>query len=237
MVPNVSLESVKKFFPFTRKTILNVLLLTGMGLSLVFLSKPYGSAAFAFGGVFLSTDYKILKTLRLNDQYHWIQNENTSAEAQRQYKRKQFIERGPDRVELKPMGNGDFRGVLTQASECVYEGLTFRIYVKASLDKKETVKKSNSDQVTHYDLRLGTVEITRISESDEGRILFLSITGWNENYEDQQEEHLVKEVRERLEIEDDSDEPFAKVIDEGKVNEFDIDEWRAIADWAEDQSL
>lgn len=204
-----------------------------MWAGLVWLPEPFGSGIFALGGVILSTDYEVLKTLRLDRQYRWITTPGIVTEARQQYKRKRFIERGPDKIDLHSQANGDFRGSLSPGSDSVYEGLTFRVYVEAPLG--ESTADGGSDGVTHYDLRLGTIEVTRVSESENGQTLFFSVTEWNDTFEDTTESQFAAEVKQRLRQGDDSDDPFAKVVDVGSVNEYDVEEWRSISEWADEE--
>lgn len=206
-----------------------------MWAGLVWLPKPLGSGIFALGGVLLSTDYEVLKTLRLDRQYRWITTPGIVTEARQQYKRKTFIERGPGRINLHSQANGDFRGSFSPSSDSVYEGLTFRVYVEAPLDESTANEETANDGVTHYDLRLGTIEVTRVSESDQGQTLFFSVIEWSDTFEDETEARLAGEVQERLRRGDNSDEPFAKVVDVGSVNEYDVDEWRSISEWADEK--
>ncbi|MFC4406603.1 hypothetical protein [Haloarchaeobius iranensis] len=143
----------------------------------------------------------------------------------RDYQAKQFIERGPDQIELQVQSDGDFRGTVHQKPDCLYTGLRFRIYVEAPV--------SESDDLD-YHLRLGTAELTRVSVTgDDSRTVFLTIDEWETRFEDRDEEQFAERARARILGDEEGDiSPFAKIAEAERINEFGIDEWRAIYDWA-----
>jgi hypothetical protein len=197
-----------------------------MWAALVNVPSPYNRGLFVLGGIVLSTDYGVLRTINLEGLYRWIDTPGLASEAEQQYRRKQFIERGPEEIELKSEANGDFRGQITQATDSIYGGLTFWLCVREPYDGGENLK---------YHLRLGVVKVTDISESTSGKLLSFSIVNWREGFESRGEMERADEIKARLEEGDTSDELFAKVVNVSGVNEFDTNEWRAIADWADDR--
>jgi len=199
-----------------------------MWVCLTVLSRPYDMAVFSLGTVLLSTDYKLLRTVRLDPVYQFVTAPDTIRTVQHQYERKRFDERGPDKIPLDPKGNGDFRGVVAQRVESVHEGLRFRVNVKTEIDME------TPPGIKKYHLRLGTVRVTNVSETDDadgGVVVFFSISEWRQENEDSSEREVLKEVRENLKQGKCSRELFAKVDDTGPINRFTLDQWRAIFQW------
>jgi len=197
-----------------------------MGSALVLLKQPYGAGVFSLGVLVLASDYAILKMLSLNGAYRWIQAKNALIErVERDYRAKVFIERGPDKIELHPQTSGNFRAVVDEASENLYPGMLFRIYIKAPLDNPDGL---------FYDLRLGTAEITRVSDTNDGSVTaFLTIREWETQFEDSDERKLATEAKHEIRSPGScSFSPFAKIAEKDRINKFDAEEWRAIYDWA-----
>jgi len=173
----------------------------------------------------LASDYKILQMLSLDAQYRWVQSRSGLKDrVERDYRAKVFIERGPKKIELQSQADGNFRAVINHETECLYPGLRFRIYVEAPLDDSEGL---------HYHLRLGTGEVTRVSETNDGSVTaFVTIESWETEFEDEDEAQFAAEAKRAIQTAGDSSfEPFAKIAEKDRINEFDIDEWRAIYDW------
>lgn len=210
-----------------------------MGLCLVSLSRPYNVAGFSAGVTVLSTDYKLLRRIGLEPVYRAIMTPNLAGRARDLYKRKQFIEQGSDRIELTFEGEGNFRAQVLQGTEYVYTGLRFRLYIEAPIRGNAIGK-----DVDTYHLRLGTVEVTDVSETTgdrEGVVVFLSVRNWYIDSQDKRRDNLAQKAREHFSGENtgttesaketELESPFAKVEDRGQINEFSVDQWRAISRW------
>jgi len=211
-----------------------------MGLCLVCLSRPYNVAGFSAGVTVLSTDYKILRRIGLEPIYQAIARPNLAGRARDLYKRKQFIENGEDKIRLTPHEDGNFRGTVSEGTEYVREGLEFLLYVEAPIGGNHA-----PSAVDTYDLRLGSIEVTDVSKTSGDRdvvTVFCSVSEWEYDFEDRKERQLANEVRERFSrvqgSGDDENEgsgmaPFAKMDQREQVNDFTLDEWRAISQWVE----
>lgn len=219
------LKNLWTYVPLSRKSLLSVFILGGMGLALVSLEHPYGVGTFSFGSLVLGSDYKILKIVGLDGCYHWIESRDTiHTEIERNYQAKKFIEEGPDRLDLHPRSEGNLRSMVP-ATDYVFEGMPFRIYVEAP--------STGTTEDLQYHLQVASAELTRLSEtSGSGATAFFTITDWNDSFEDDEETERASNIQRRLRQGDDEISPFAKVKVSERVNEFELDEWRAIYDWS-----
>jgi hypothetical protein len=220
------LKRFRRWLPVPRKALVTTVVLLSMGAALLFAPRPYGAGLFSLGVLVLASDYAILTMLSLDRQYRWIQARDALTErVERDYRAKVFIERGPDKIELHPQTSGDFRAVVDEASDNLYQGMLFRVYVKAPLD--------TSDDLS-YDLRLGTAEITRVSDTDDESVTaFLTIREWEQTFEDSDEQELAAAAKREIQSPGEcSYSPFAKIAERDRINEFETEEWRAIYDWA-----
>lgn len=237
------LTAVTDLYPFSRKSVVTLCLLSLMGVCLSRLPRPYNVAAFSTGVTVLSTDYRLLRRLGFDGVYRAITKPDLVSRANDQYRRKQFVERGPDRVELTAEDDGNFRGRVSEGNEHVYVGLRFLLYVEAPIEENRV-----RGDVDTYHLRLGTVEVTDVSETSGGRdtvTIFLSVSQWVTEFEDKRQAELAQSVRSQFDSRDGTDtgsegtrtsrRPFAKVESRGQINEFSLDQWRAISRWVADE--
>ena len=191
----------------------------------------------------ISGDYKPLQYLGLSRLYQTITAPNITSRAENQYRRKQFAEHGPNRIELTPEGGGNFRARVSEGTEQVYSGLDFLLYVEAPI-----VEEGVKGDVDTYDLRLGTVEVTGVSEisgNTDDVTIFLSVSQWKSEFEDQRQEQLARDVHAQFGSGDDAEAspagersdktPFAKVNPKARINDFSLSQWRAISRWVSDE--
>jgi hypothetical protein len=236
-------SSIIDKYPFSIKSAVNFLLLCLMGVCLSSLPRPYNVATFTVGITIISGDYKLFQKLGLDRLYQAITVPNITSRAENQYKRKQFAEHGPNRIELTPEGGGNFRARVSEGTEQVYSGLDLLLYVEAPI-----VEQGVEGDVDTYDLRLGTVEVTGVSEisgNTDGVTIFLSVSQWKSEFEDQRQGQLAGDVHAQFGSGDNaktsptgerSDKtPFAKVNPKARINDFSLSQWRAISRWINDE--
>lgn len=222
---SVVVKSIRERSPISRKPLLTICVLAGMGSALVSVDQPYGTGLFSLGVLVLASDYTVLRMIGLEGLYRWIEANDTLRErVQRNYHAKKYKEEGPSRLTLRPQTGGDLRAHVDD-EEYLFEGMPFRVYVEAPL--AETMEDLN------YHLQLASAELTRLSDSSEqGITAFFSITEWEDEFEDEREWRYAEEAREELRSGTDSVQPFGKVKVGERVNEFELDEWQAIHDWS-----
>lgn len=214
--------------PVGRKPVATTVLLGLMAASLIFIPQPFGIGGFSLGVLVLGSDYKIVQMLSMERPYRWIQSEDSiKKEVMRDYRTKVFIDRGPSEIELQLQSEGNFRATIEQHTECIFPGLIFRIYVEAPLDE---------DRDLQYHLRLGTAEVTRVSEMRESSVtVFFTVIEWETSFEDNEERLFAKDAISKIQNKNEGDlQAFAKIAETERVNEFGVEEWRAIYDWAVD---
>lgn len=229
-------------YPYSRKSVVTAFLLIFMYLGLTQLGRPYNQAVFGLGTLLLSTDYKVLRTVSLSGVYRAVAKPGIVNRAEKRYRRKQFIEGGQDKIRLIPQEDGNFRGTVSEGTEYVREGLEFLLYVEAPIGGGHA-----PSGVNRYDLRLGSIEITNVSNTSGKRdvvTVFFSISNWEHSFEDRKERQLANEVRERFSRVQGTGKqgneaggmaPFAKMDQRGEVNDFSLDEWCAISQWVESE--
>ncbi|WP_129112697.1 hypothetical protein [Halegenticoccus tardaugens] len=199
-----------------------------MWFALVFIPQPYGTGVFSLGVLTLGSEYKVLKLVSLDGQYKWIQSRDTLYKRiERNYRAKKFIQEGPVKIDLHPQTGGDFRARVVGNSECLFSGMLFRVYVEAPLH--------DPDEDLHYHLRLGSAELTRLSETSDGTVsVFFTIKDWETEFEDESEKRFAEDAQRRLREGSDEPQAFAKSVSADRVNEFELDEWKAIYDWSKE---
>jgi len=221
------IKTIQNYLPVTKRFIITFSILVIMGLALIYLPSPYGMGTFSIGVLLLSTEYKVLKLISLDQVYDWIiTNESLHKSVQKDYELKKFITRGPEKIEIDSITEGNFRAVVTQTSECLYPGLNFTIYVRAPVQ--------DLDEDLCYDLRLGSAKITRVSKIDNNRrSVFFAVEEWIDEFEDEFEQEFAEDAKDQLIKKGNSEHrPFVKINKKDNINKFSIEEWSAIYEWS-----
>lgn len=213
-----------------RKFFITLIMLAGMWAALTFAPEPYNTGIFSLGGIVLATDYELLKTFKLTPIYNRIHPKTSYERAKRLSQAKEFVRNGPDKINLQVRTRDTLRGKVDDGLDCLYEGLEFQIYIKAPYDPEDL----------SYDLRIATAEVSRINiGDDESLVIFLEVSDWKYDFEDQTERNLARNARSNIKDaqtanERDSDEtiePFAIIDKPNRANQFSTSEWQAIREW------
>lgn len=224
-----SVKAFAKQLPVSRKPFITVGVLSAMGCSLVFVNQPYGTGLFSLGVLLLASDYAILRMAGLKEVYRWVEASDTVHErVKRNYRAKRYREKGPDRLAFRPQTEGNLRAHIEGEAEYLFEGMPFRVYVEAP--------STGTTEDLNYHLQLASANLTRLSDGpDRGATAFFTITDWEDEFEDETEREYAQAARAEIERGSDDVLPFGKVKVGERVNEFDLDEWRAIYDWAKEE--
>lgn len=218
------------YSPVSRKPLLTVSILLGMGSALTLVEQPYGTGLFSLGVLLLGSDYTILKMVGLNRLYRVIEaNDTFHKRIRRNYRAKKYKVEGPPRLSFQAQTGGDLRANVDDEAEYLFEEMPFRVYVEAP--------STDTEEDLNYHLQLASAELTRLSERTErGATAFFTITEWEREFEDEQEQRYAEVAREKVRNGADDVEPFGKVKIGGRVNEFELDEWQAIYDWSRSEN-
>lgn len=222
------LKTIEGHLSRLRKPLLTVGILSAMGSALVFVNQPYGTGLFSLGVLLLASDYTIIQMAGLTRLYRWIEANDTLHERiKRNHRAKKYKIEGPNRLTLRPQTGRDLRAHVDDEKH-VFEGMPFRVYVEAP--STQTAENLN------YDLQLASAKLTRLSDSSEqGVTAFFSITEWEDEFEDEQEQQYAESTRKEIQQGSDDPQPFGKVKVGERVNEFELDEWQAIFDWSKSE--
>lgn len=196
-----------------------------MGGALLTLGRPFGFGIFSLGVLVLGSDYELFTMVGFDSVRDWIEAGDTIHERiERNYQAKKFIEDGPDHLDLHPQTDGDLKAYVPDG-EHLFEGMPFRVYVEAP--------SPASAENLEYHLQIASATVTRVSDTS-GReaVVFLTVTEWVENFEDEAENQIGEFLQNELKRGNSDVPAFAKVKISERVDEFELEEWRAIYDWS-----
>lgn len=219
-----------------RKNLLSLLILGGMWASIALVTPDWlGNGLFSLGAVVLGSDYRLVDYVvpgnlyeRINADHDlatliaaWFTVRDEAVDAiEMNYRARRLLETGNGKLDLSQWGERNCRATVADQGESLAEGLPFWLCVESPVGE---------DEALEYHLRLGSVELTRVSETDgDAAIAFFEVTDWLTDFADDPEHQRLQECQDAFRAGSEDIDPFLKVKRSTELRALSLSEWETL---------